>query len=208
MKRQVNLIDKKDVFQQYFFKIEEATLQHELPNGQMSSQMTRLSFVRGDSVAALVHNAHDDTFIFTYQFRYPTYHHGAGWLHELPAGALPEGKDPADHMREELLEEIGYHCEALHHIKTFYVSPGGTSERIILYYAKVTAKDQKSDGGGIAEEDEYIERVTIKTDAALKWLDDGAVTDAKTIIALQWFKLQQPKPTVLGWLWRAIRPSE
>ncbi|MDX2078363.1 MAG: NUDIX hydrolase [bacterium] len=193
MKHRVNIISTQEIFNNSFFRIEESKLHHELPNGEMSPEITRLNFVRGDSVAALVHDGENDTFVFTYQFRYPTTKHDLGWIHEIPAGSLPNGKDPIAHMREEMMEEIGYTVQELVPIKTFYVSPGGTSERIILYYARVSPKDQKSAGGGLAHEGEFVERVTMKADDALKLLDTVDVGDAKTIIALQWFKLNRKK---------------
>ncbi|MCU0479610.1 MAG: NUDIX hydrolase [Anaerolineae bacterium] len=191
--KKFHIIHEQEVFKKAIFKVDEAQIQHTLPDGTMSPEITRLNFVRGDSVAVLVHDTVNNTFIFTYQFRYPTTKHNLGWIHEIPAGSLPDGKDPQAHMREEMMEEIGYAVQELQYIKTFYVSPGGTSERIILYYARVTPKDQKSAGGGLAHEGEFVERVIMKVDDALKLLDNADVGDAKTIIALQWFKMNRKK---------------
>ena len=41
-------------------------------------------------------------------------------------------------MRREIEEELGYRADRSSHIATFYVSPGGSSERIWLYYAEVS----------------------------------------------------------------------
>ncbi len=45
-----------------------------------------------------------------------------------------------------------------------------------------------SDGGGLDTEHEYIEVVEMPVDEALDALDRGLMVDAKTIIALQWYK--------------------
>ena len=51
------------------------------------------------------------------------------------------------------------------------------------------AGDHKvSDGGGLDTEHEYIEVVEMPVDEALDALDRGLLADAKTIIALQWYK--------------------
>jgi len=193
-----HISDEKEVFKQAIFKIDQATLTHLMPNGQMSPDITSLNFVRGDSVAALVHDVDSDKLIFTYQFRYPTTKHkdnrgeDLGWIYEVPAGSLPTGKDPEAHMREEMMEEIGYTVQKLEHIRTFYVSPGGTNERILLYYAQVTPHDQKGAGGGVASEGEYVERKSFGVDEAFRmFLQDPTVGDAKTIIALQWLQAKR-----------------
>ena len=47
-------------------------------------------------------------------------------------------------MIREIEEEIGYRVRksALKRIGMFYVSPGGTSERIVLFYARVKASQR------------------------------------------------------------------
>jgi len=86
------------------------------------------------------------------------------------------------------MEEIGYEAKKVQHITTFYVSPGGTSERIYLYYASVVPKDQTSTGGGLAPEGEDIHILSLKS--ATRWQKSrSANCDAKTIIGLQWLQL-------------------
>jgi len=48
-----------------------------------------------------------------------------------------------------------------------------------------------STGGGLKEEGEEIEVLEMSYSEALQLLDDGAVMDAKTIILLQYLKLNQ-----------------
>ena len=68
---------------------------------------------------------------------------------ELVAGIVEPGEDPEQAMRRELLEEMGYEALALTHISTFYVSPGGSSERVILYCADVDSRGRVAEGGGL-----------------------------------------------------------
>jgi ADP-ribose pyrophosphatase len=75
----------------------------------------------------------------------------------------------------------------LEHISTFYLSPGGTSERIILYYAEVDG-EKTSAGGGLAEEGEDIVNVELSVEDALAQVSSGEIADAKTIIAILWLK--------------------
>ena len=91
-------------------------------------------------------------------------------------------------MQRELVEELGYECDRLVPISAFYVSPGGSSERVFLYYAEVDASDRVGDGGGVPAEGEAIELVAVGFDELLTMVRDGTVADAKTIIGALWLE--------------------
>jgi ADP-ribose pyrophosphatase len=128
-------IEQKNFVLDDFFKVEEARLQYELHNGEMSHTVRRFSLERGNSVAVLVHNLDAQKIIMTNQFRYPTYKNGHGWITEIIAGMIDEGESPEESARRELLEEAGLTINTFEPICTFYPSPGGSSELIFLYYA-------------------------------------------------------------------------
>lgn len=196
MQKLVEILDRKQVFKQAIFRIEEATLRYMKYAGVMSEPIVRLNLDRGDSVAILMHNTDQDTVILTEQFKYPTYDpasgRGDGWIIEIPAGMVDESESPEDAVRREVTEETGYALDSIRHISTFYVSPGGTSERIILYYAAVTATDRTDQGGGVASEGEDIRVLSVRVDEALRMIDDGRIADAKTIVALLWLQVNRP----------------
>ena len=173
-----------------FFKIDKAVLQYEKFNGEMSEEITRLNFNRGDSVAVLLYDERKDSVILVKQFRYPAYvNNGPGWIFEVVAGVMEEGRDAVSVARAELLEEAGYEVADLELISRFYVSPGGTSERIYLYLG--LAHRKIGSGGGLVGEHEDIQVVEIPLDEAMKMVETGEICDAKTIIALQWLRLQR-----------------
>lgn len=178
-----------------FFKVDEVDLAFEGFNGEMiTPPFKTLCFERGDAVAALVRDTSTDTLLFVEQFRFPTYEKSGGWIIELPAGMFKLGEEnPADAMMRELLEEAGYEAETVEHISTFYVSPGGTSERVWLYYMTISPASEKSAGGGLAHEGENIRRHMVSVTEAMKMMDCGVIQDAKTIIALQWLQMQMSK---------------
>ena len=173
-----------------FFKIDKAVLQYEKFNGEMSQEITRLNFNRGDSVAVLLYDRKKDSVILVKQFRYPAYvNDGPGWVLEVVAGVITEGQEAVSVARAELLEEAGYQVGNLELISRFYVSPGGTSERIYLYLGLA---DRKIDsGGGLISEHEDIQVVEIPLGRAVKMIGTGEICDAKTIIALQWLKMRK-----------------
>ena len=72
-------------------------------------------------------------------------------------------------MQRELVEELGYECDRLVPISAFYVSPGGSSERVFLYYAEVDASDRAGDGGGVPAEGEAIESWPWASTSCSRW---------------------------------------
>ncbi|MCA9422373.1 MAG: NUDIX domain-containing protein, partial [Nitrospira sp.] len=128
------LIEKKNWILDDFFKVKEVHLRYERFDGQMSPLVRRLTFERGDSVAVLLFNPKRQHLLLVNQFKYPTYEKGPGWITETVAGMIEKNESPESAACREVEEETGYKVLKLEHISTFYVSPGGSSERIILYY--------------------------------------------------------------------------
>jgi len=169
------------------FRIVEAELRYPLPNSGLSPTVRRLSFERGDSAAAVVHDADRDMVLLARQFRFPTLQKGPGWPVEVVAGMIAAGETPEDCIRREIVEEIGYRVESLRHISTFYSSPGGSSERIHLFHARVEAHSRVAAGGGSPQEHEDIELVEIPVADIPDLLACNKIEDAKTLVGLYWF---------------------
>lgn len=191
MNKRIEIIKEAEVFRQAIFRVVAATLKHELYNGKMSDEMVRLNLDRGDSVAALIHDVQNDDLLLIEQFRYPTYGNGPGWLTEIAAGMVDAGDVPSETMKREIWEEVGFRVSSLRHIGTYYMSPGGSSERIFMYYAAVDQADRGSSGGGKLSEGEDVLVKNVPVDQALEDLEQGRVLDAKTAIALQWLALNR-----------------
>ena len=185
--RMVLVQRRKRVFDS-FFKIDEFTVTHSKVDGEgVLEDVVRLVFERGDSASALLHNLDDDTVILTEQFRMPTYEKGAGWMIETIAGAIEPGETPEACIRREILEEVGYSVTQLEPISRFYVSPGGTSERIVLFYAAVRNVDLVNPAAsGLAEQQEDVLRISTPREDFIEGCFSGQYEDAKTVIAGMW----------------------
>ena len=183
----VEIKSKRLIFND-FFKIQEAILRYLRFDGQMSKPVRRLVFERSDAVAAIILNRDTQKVLLINQFRYPTYDKGPGWIYEIVAGILEANEKSEEAIQREILEEIGYKVDHLTYITTFYVSPGGTSERIILYYAEVRNAYKVSAGGGLASEEEDIQLVELSLPELWRALDTGVLVDAKTIVASMWLR--------------------
>jgi len=175
-----------------FYKIDRVRYRFERFDGTMSEPVTRLVFERGDSVCVLPYDRAKDAVLLIQQFRYPAYvRNGPGWLWEIIAGIQDKGRDRTAVAHAELMEEAGYQVDTLVPVASFYLSPGGSSERIYLYLAYVSPADRKTAGGGLAEENEDIAVSAVPFREAMKMIDAGEIIDAKTIIALQWLALHK-----------------
>ncbi|MFM9983885.1 MAG: NUDIX domain-containing protein [Flavobacteriales bacterium] len=188
----------EDAVQAYqgFLKIIQAKVTFDSFESGKSIMAKREMMDRGDSVAVLLFEKDTQNFLLTRQFRFPAatkdQHDkipNAGWLDEIPAGKLEDGENPHDCAKREVMEELGYRCESLQSISHFYVSPGGTSERIWLFYSEVQSSDKIGDGGGLDSEHENIQLMRYHKDDLAIRIANGEIRDAKTIIAIQWWKL-------------------
>lgn len=183
------LIEKQGYVLDDFFKVEEAYLQFEKFDGEMSGTVRRFSLERGNSVAVLTYNRHTHKLILISQFRYPTYKNGHGWTIEAIAGIIDQGETPEEAARREVEEETGLGISELEHVTTFYPSPGGSSELIFLYYSEVSGIPEKRDNtGGIISEGEDIISLEISLEDALEKIRSAEIMDAKTIIGIYWLE--------------------
>lgn len=183
--RKVHIEKKKRILDD-FLKVDEVYLRYERFDGKMSPVVRRLNLERGDSVAAILFNPRTQQILLVNQFKYPAYEKGPGWITETVAGMIDTNESPESAVRREVAEETGYTVEKLEHISTFYVSAGGSSERIILYYAEVDEANKINAGGGVAEEDEDIMTVGLSLPEALQQIRRGEIADAKTIVGILW----------------------
>jgi len=169
-----------------FLNLDEAVVSHPRYDGGRQT-VTRLSMERGDSVALLMVDRKSRKVWLTEQFRYPTLAKGPGWIAELPAGTVNAGEEPDETARREAGEETGVVPAALERVATFYVSPGGTSERIILYYAVVDgAKRDMQMAARTRDPDEDIKLIEQDLDEFMAEARLGRVDDAKTLIGGLW----------------------
>jgi ADP-ribose pyrophosphatase len=176
-----------------FCQLDEYHGAFEQYDNKMSPERRFLVFERGDSVAALVFDPFQREVVLVEQFRLPTAGKGArnGWVIELPAGVVRQNETPRDSIIRELREETGYQVSELEPIATFFVSPGGTSERIFLYYAEVRSTQKLGAGGGTKWEGEDIKTVRMPVNQFFDKLQAQQFEDAKLIMAGLWLKARR-----------------
>lgn len=189
---QWELMQREVVFQG-FFRLERYHLRHELFAGGWSEVMTREMFERGHAVAILPYDPRADAVVMLEQFRPGAPDAPGGpWMLEFPAGMIEAGESLEDVARREMQEEAGLQPLHLHYITRCWVSPGGTTESLYLYYAQV---DSRNVGGlfGLEHEHEDIRVSVVSREQALQWLEDGRVCSAAPMILLQWLALHHAR---------------
>ncbi|MEP6683097.1 MAG: GDP-mannose pyrophosphatase NudK [Parafilimonas sp.] len=160
-------------------------------DGEWKKQ-TREAYDRGNGATILLYNKENKTVILTIQFRLPSFINGneSGMLIEACAGLLD--KDNAeDCIKRETEEETGYQIKEVRKIFEAYMSPGSVTEILYFFVAEYSASMKMHEGGGIEDEQEHIEVLEIKLDEAMKMIDNGEIKDGKTIMLLQYAKLNQ-----------------
>ena len=99
---------------------------------------------------------------------------------------IDTGEAPEAAAIRETLEETGYRIREPELIGRFFVSPGGTSERVFLYFAEVGGADRVGMGGGIDDED--IKVLEIGLEELFERLARGLIEDAKLAIGAYWLQ--------------------
>ena len=185
---EVKINDRKTVFDGHF-RIDRYCVQHSLFQGGLGREVVRDVFERGHVTAVLLVDATTDQVVLVEQFRPGALAAGwEPWLLECVAGIIEPDESTADVAIRESREETGCEVAALIPIMRFLTSPGASSETVQLFCGRV---DARTAGGihGLAAEGEDILVHVISVDEALRKLEDGAIVNAKTVIALQWLAL-------------------
>lgn len=142
----------------------------ELPNQKYSKR----EIVEHGKAVALI-PIKEDKIIFVRQYRIAV----GKVLIELPAGLVESNEEPRETAVREMEEEIGYTSEDLEYLFDSLSSPGFTNERTSYFLARNLIEKQ-----GIPDEDEFIETVELTLEEALEMIEDGEISDSKTIIGV------------------------
>ncbi len=162
----------------------------EMPDGRT---MAREVLNSADAAAVLPYDPEARKVILVRQFRAPVMHvEGQPDVLEAVAGLLDEDA-PEACARREAMEEAGLRLRDLEKVAAAWSTPGITTERLHLFLAPYTSADRVGEGGGLAEEHEDIEVLEIGLDELMGMLEQGAITDMKTLVLIQALQLRRPE---------------
>lgn len=172
-----------------WYVLRKITYEYTKKNGTKLTQ-SREAYDRGNGATILLYNKDQKTVILTRQFRLPTFVNGneTGMLIEACAGLLD--KDNAeDCIKRETEEETGYKISEVRKIFEAYMSPGSVTEILHFFIAEYTREMKVTDGGGAEHEEENIEVLEINIAEAMRMIGNGEIKDGKTIMLLQYIRL-------------------
>jgi len=171
-----------------FFKMSKVTLQHKLFNGEWGSIISRELFQRGEAAAVLLYDPKLDVIVLTEQFRVGALKEASPWQYEIVAGMIEPGETPESVAIRETQEESGASISQLTPVCRYLSSSGGCDEVLHVFMAHV---DSRSIDGvhGVEEESEDIRICKVSSKDAFEAVKSGTISNAATIIALQWLEL-------------------
>ena len=164
------------------FKLEKKTLIYDgrivrlvVSDGTIRGRKARWEVVHHVGSVGIIPFITKEKIVLVEQFRYAV----GERLLEIPAGTLNKGEPPLAAAKREIREEIGYAASKLEKLNVFYPSPGVTDEFVVIYKATGLRPSKLA-----ADFDENIRVREIKMSDALRYIKEGRIKDAKTIIAI------------------------
>ena len=182
-------ITNTEVLANNWYTLRKITFDYQKKDNTWETQV-REAYDRGNGATILLYNKTNQTIILTRQFRMPTYLNGneSGMMIEACAGLLDQD-NAEDCIKRETEEETGYQVKAVRKIFEVYMSPGSVTEIVHFFVGEYTKDMKVNDGGGVADEQENIEVLEFPFDEAYDMIASGEIKDAKTIMLLQYAKI-------------------
>ncbi|MEO5976371.1 MAG: GDP-mannose pyrophosphatase NudK [Chryseolinea sp.] len=183
----VKILDKT-ILSDNWYKLYKYTYSITGKDGEELIQ-SREAYDRGNGATILLYNKQQHTVILTSQFRLPSLVNGneSGMLIETCAGLL-DLDNPEECIRRETEEETGYRIQDVKKIFDIYMSPGSVTEILHFFVGEYSRAQKINEGGGV-DEDENIEVLELDFDKAYGMIASGEIRDAKTVILLQYARL-------------------
>lgn len=172
-----------------FFSIIAYRFRHRLFSGEMSGEVLREVFERGHAAVLLPYDPQRDEVVLIEQIRIPAIDSSdTPWLLEMVAGIIEPGETVEDVARREALEEANIVVGRCKPMLSYLASPGGTSERLSIMVGEVDATTAQGIHG-LAAENEDIRVHVVSREQAYRWVEEGVIDNAASVIALQWLAL-------------------
>lgn len=141
-----------------------------------NSESTR-EYIKHPGAVAIIAILPNGKILLERQYRYP---HHRDFI-EIPAGKIDPGEDILTTAKRELLEETGYSATEWRHLTTLHPLIAYSDEVIELFLARGLTPGERSLDPG-----EFIEVMEVEREEALRWVLEGKINDAKSMVGLMW----------------------
>lgn len=166
-------VSRETVFQGRLLQVRRDRIR--LPDG---GDATR-EFIVHPGAVMVVPILDDGRLVMERQWRYPL----ERVMLEFPAGKLEAGEPTLQCAQRELLEETGYRASEWALAGVLHNAIAYSSERIEIWFARGLAAGQRR-----LDEGEFLDLQLVEEAELDRLCATGAVTDAKTLIGLQWLQ--------------------
>ncbi|MBP6040626.1 MAG: GDP-mannose pyrophosphatase NudK [Flavobacterium sp.] len=182
-------IQKTELLSDNWYTLNKVTFDYKMDSDDSETQVREV-YDRGNGAVILLYNKAKKTVVLTRQFRLPTYLNGntSGMVIEACAGLL-DAENPEECIIRETEEETGYRLTSVKKVFQSYMSPGSVTEILHFFIGEYHPNMKVSEGGGLAEEHENIEVLEYPFNEAYQMIASGEIIDAKTIMLLQYAKI-------------------
>jgi len=145
----------------------------ELPNGKSSTR----EWINHPGAVCIIPILPDGNLCLIRQYRYGP----RDEFIEIPAGKLDTGEDALVCANRELQEETGYIAGKLTFLTNIYPAIGFSNEKMWMYLAEDLQLSNQS-----LDQDEFLELLPLSLVEAIDLINQGKITDVKTIIGVLW----------------------
>jgi ADP-ribose pyrophosphatase len=186
----VEIISREPLYRGYF-SADKLQLRHKLYEGGWSKPLSRELFLRGHAVGILLYDVKRDAICMVEQFRVGAIESTQSpWLLELVAGIIDVDETPQAVAIREAWEEAHCKVERIIPMMKYWPSVGACNETMELFCGLI---DSEGLGGvyGLPEEGEDIRVVVLSREEAYKWVKEGTINNAASIMAIQWLELNK-----------------
>ena len=168
------VLESEQVFRGHFLDVRRDRVR--LPNGEAAQR----EYIVHPGAVMVVPILDDGRLVVEHQFRYPM----ARVMLEFPAGKLDAGEAPLQCAIRELAEETGYRAREWARAGIVHNAIAYSTEGIEVWFARgLRAGQRKLDAG------EFLDVSVTSAQQLADMARSGELTDAKTLIGLNWLQL-------------------
>ena len=179
-------IESKQVYRGHFLEVRRDEVR--LPDGRSAHR----EYIVHPGAVMVIPMLADGRLVVERQYRYPL----ARVMLEFPAGKLDGGEEPLHCGVRELFEETGYRAGEWARAGILHNAIAYSNEGIEIWFARGLIAGER-----VLDDGEFLDVDAASLEQLLALAQQGALTDAKTLIGLLW--LQQWRAGTWPLEWRA-----